>query len=131
MKKILLSILTLFYLTSTTGAMLETHFCMGKLADWSIGHTQSNTCGECGMEKTDKRSNGCCNDERIFVKNTADQKPGNPVLTPAPCFDCPEPRALPNPHDIVLSAVTAKPLGDAEHRRSNTPLYIRISVFRI
>jgi hypothetical protein len=131
MKKLLLSILTLVYLVSTSGAMLETHFCMGKLADWSIGHTQSDTCGTCGMEKSEEQDNGCCTDERTFIKNTTDQKTGNPILTPAPFFESPESLALAYPHDFVLSTVTAKPWGDAENRRSNTPLYILISIFRI
>jgi hypothetical protein len=83
------------------------------------------------MEKTDEQANGCCNDERTFVKNTADQKPGNPIPTPVAFFECTESKALTYPHDIVLSAVTVKPLGDAERRSSNIPLHILISVFRI
>jgi hypothetical protein len=131
MKKPLLTILAFLYILSTTGASLQLHFCMGKLADWSIGHTQSNTCSECGMEKTDEQANGCCNDEQAFIKNTADQKPGHPVQTPVTFFQRTASLALAYPDDIVLSTVSAKPWGDAEHRRSNTPIYLLISSFRI
>ncbi|HSR37787.1 MAG TPA: hypothetical protein VLL95_02640, partial [Phnomibacter sp.] len=82
MKKFILSILTFLYIFGTTGTTLSAHYCMGRLADWSIGHSKEDTCGRCGMEKSGDRDNGCCSDEETFVKNTADQKPGSYPCAP-------------------------------------------------
>ena len=73
-KKFIVTILALVYIGSSTGATVYMHYCMGKLADWGLGHNKSKTCGQCGMEKNDEKDNGCCKDENKFVKNTADQK---------------------------------------------------------
>jgi hypothetical protein len=74
MKKFAVVILALLYITTSTGAMLNLHYCMGELADWELGQTKSKTCGFCGMEKGDEKDNGCCKDEQKFIKNDADQK---------------------------------------------------------
>jgi hypothetical protein len=74
MKKFIAAILALVYLSTSTGANIHMHYCMGKLADWGLGQNKSKTCGECGMEKSDEKDNGCCKDEHKFVKNTTDQK---------------------------------------------------------
>jgi hypothetical protein len=47
---------------------------MGKLADWGLGHNNSETCGNCGMEKSQEKDNDCCKDEYKFIKNDGDQK---------------------------------------------------------
>ncbi len=74
MKKVLTVIIALLYLGSSTGATLHMHYCMGELADWGWGHKESKTCGNCGMEKSSEKDNGCCKDEHKFVKNSSDQK---------------------------------------------------------
>ena len=74
MKKLLIAIVALLYIGSSTGATVHLHYCMGKLADWGIGHDKSENCSQCGMEKTDKKDNGCCKDEHKFIKNITDQK---------------------------------------------------------
>jgi hypothetical protein len=74
MKKIAVVILALLYITTTTGANLNLHYCMGELADWGLGSSKSKTCGFCGMEKGDEKDNGCCKDEQKFIKNDNDQK---------------------------------------------------------
>ncbi len=74
MKKFLTVILALAYMATSTGAALHMHYCMGKLADWGLEHNTSKTCGKCGMDKSGEKDNGCCKDERQFVKNDTDQK---------------------------------------------------------
>ncbi len=74
MKKFITAILALLYISTSTGAVLHMHYCMGELADWSLGHNNSETCGSCGMEKSDEVDNGCCKDEHKFIKNDTDQK---------------------------------------------------------
>jgi len=70
MKKFITAILAILYISTSTGATVYMHYCMGKLADWGLGHNKSSTCGKCGMEK----NNGCCKDEHKFIKNETDQK---------------------------------------------------------
>ncbi len=74
MKKFLAVILTIVYMGTSTGANIHMHYCSGKLADWGLGHNNSKTCGECGMDKSDEKDNGCCKDVNKFVKNDTDQK---------------------------------------------------------
>lgn len=50
------------------------HYCMGKLADWGLGLTNSKTCDKCGMKNSHANDNGCCKDENKFVKNESDQR---------------------------------------------------------
>lgn len=74
MKKILAVIVALVYLSTSTGANIHLHYCMGKLADWGLGQSSANTCSNCGMEKSEGKDNGCCKDDHRFVKNDTDQK---------------------------------------------------------
>lgn len=53
---------------------MHVHYCMGKLAGWEIGLSESNTCGKCGMQKSLQKSNGCCNDESKLLQNNTDQR---------------------------------------------------------
>ena len=74
MKKFLVTILALVYITTSSGAVFHMHYCMGQLADWGLGHNQSKTCSKCGMAKSDEKDNECCKDENKLIKNDSDQK---------------------------------------------------------
>ena len=74
MKKFIVAIFSIFYLAISCGFTVHMHYCMGKLADWDLGHNKSKTCSKCGMEKSNEKDNGCCKDEHKFVKNVSDQK---------------------------------------------------------
>lgn len=83
MKNFIAAIVALLYISTSTGAAIHMHYCMGKLADWSLARNTSKSCGKCGMEKSAKKVNGCCTDEHKFFKNNADQKIGEvsfPIL---------------------------------------------------
>ena len=74
MKKIIIIIVALFYLAVSSGFIVHMHFCMGQLADWSLGQNKSKICSKCGMKESDEKDNGCCRDEYKFIKNNTDQK---------------------------------------------------------
>jgi len=74
MKKFIISIITLIYLGTSIGAVIHMHYCMGELADWGWGHNTSKTCGSCGMNKSDEKYAGCCEDKYQFLKNDTDQR---------------------------------------------------------
>ena len=71
MKKFLVAILALVYLASSSGAVVNLHYGMGKLKSWDLSHTSRNTCGNCGMEKANK---GCCHDEQKQLQTAKDQQ---------------------------------------------------------
>ena len=74
MKKVFIAIFALVYMSTSVGATVQMHFCMGKLAHWGFVSNESKTCSKCGMEKFPKKDNGCCKDEHTFIKNDIDQK---------------------------------------------------------
>lgn len=132
MKRFLVTILALVYISSSTGASIHTHYCMGKLADWSMGQKDSKTCGLCGMEKNNKEDNGCCRDEHKFVKSDTDQKTAQAGFQFVQITSLALPVsliAIPLPHS---SSVTAQnPVSHAPPRGAGVAVYIRNRVFLI
>ena len=72
MKKFLVTILAIIYLAASSGAMVNLHYCMGKLVSWSLSDKKDGICGSCGMQKAGHK--GCCHDEQKLVKIEKDQK---------------------------------------------------------
>jgi hypothetical protein len=87
MKKILATILAFVYLSSSMGATIHLHYCMGKLASWGLIDHESKNCAQCGMVKKTSPSHrmtakmDCCRDEHKQLKTDKDQK-----LSPAEFF---------------------------------------------
>jgi hypothetical protein len=81
-KKILVTILALVYLTASIGATVHMHYCMDKLVSWGFAHQNSDdkSCSYCGMKKTpadkncSKEVKGCCKDEHKQLRLEKDQK---------------------------------------------------------
>ena len=75
MKRILASILLIIYAVTSSGTSIHVHYCMGKLADWSLwSDSREKTCRKCGMEQQENVDNGCCHDVNSWVKIQDDQK---------------------------------------------------------
>lgn len=132
MKKATVLILAILYITTSTGATLSMHYCMGKLADWELGQNKSKSCGFCGMEKGDEKDNGCCKDEQKFIKNDADQKFVEStsylfkVLAPA------ELSVYPALSFFQTASVTEQnPVSNAPPRSKGLAIYIRNRTFLI
>jgi hypothetical protein len=91
MKKILATILAILYLSTSMGATIHLHYCMGKLVAWGLLDSDNKDCVSCGMPKQQAADGcmvamkGCCHDEHKQIKNEKDQKPGqsSPELTRA------------------------------------------------
>ncbi len=65
-KKSLVFILAMLYITLTSGVVVNLHYCMGELAsvEYGVSDNHQEACGECGMEgETD-----CCHTEHQLVK---------------------------------------------------------------
>jgi hypothetical protein len=71
MKKGILSILAVLYLSVTCGVVINFHYCMDRLASTSFFGTEKKKCGQCGMDI--HQSNGCCRDEVLVIKMNNDQ----------------------------------------------------------
>ena len=71
MKKFLIAILAIVYLTVSSGVAMTIHYCKGKISSVDL-LTHSDKCGKCGMKNKDK--NGCCKDEFKIVKLNDSQK---------------------------------------------------------
>ena len=80
MKNLLVAILSIVYITTSTGAIVHVHYCMGEISDWGFGGNSNNTCRKCGMKEIDGKDNGCCKDKVKLVKNNADQKNAKSVI---------------------------------------------------
>jgi hypothetical protein len=63
MKKSLAILLSVVYLAVTSGVAMTVHYCMGEVAAVGLGHSESDKCGDCGMENS-----GCCHDDFKVVK---------------------------------------------------------------
>lgn len=67
MKRLLVTILSILYLASATGATVHIHYCMGKMMSKSLHSSTNDRCGRCGMKKAEEKK-GCCKDEQETVK---------------------------------------------------------------
>ena len=80
MKKVLATILAFVYLSTSMGAVIHLHYCMGKLASWGLIDHESKNCARCGMLKKTSTDHGisagmnCCKDEHKQIKTDKDQK---------------------------------------------------------
>jgi hypothetical protein len=132
MKKFLVAILAFLYISSSTGATVYMHYCMGRLAGAGLEHHSSKTCDKCGMEKAGQKGKGCCKDEHKFFKTQTDQDASitichlqHPVAIALPVFFFEIPAAP------VTNLATENPISHAPPPISSVAVYIRNCVFLI
>jgi hypothetical protein len=63
-KKAAVAILALLYIVTTSGVVVNVHYCMGAVSSVTYGHNEDERCGKCGM----KAKSGCCHSELKVVK---------------------------------------------------------------
>ena len=131
MKNFIVAILSFLYISTSTGATVHMHYCMGELVNWSLGHNNPKICDNCGMEKTDAKDNGCCKDEHKQLKIEKDQKVAEsfkmmqllPSTLPVSFIEVPA---------LNFCCVTEKsPTCHSPPRNSDIAVYIRNCAFRI
>jgi hypothetical protein len=80
MKKVLATILAVIYLSTSIGATVHFHYCMGKLVSWGLTDQHGKDCRFCGMPKKTATEHciaaqqGCCADQHQHVQGTQEQK---------------------------------------------------------
>ena len=70
MKKVILGILSLVYITVASGIVINLHYCMGRISEVGYIYKASDQCDKCGM----KNMEGCCHSEFKIVKISDDQQ---------------------------------------------------------
>ena len=130
MKKFIVSILAVLYLSSSIGATVHLHYCMDKLIGWSLEHSKGNRCSTCGMIKKQK-AKSCCKDEYKQLKLQNDQKAAASYQS----IQLSSVAILTNffitPSVNLTSLTEENPLSHAPPGSKSIPLYIRNSVFLI
>ena len=71
MKRIIAFIVAIVYITSTSGAVITTHYCAGKIKSVSLNIAAKT----CGCKPSD--SKGCCKTEQKLVKLNDTHKSSN------------------------------------------------------
>lgn len=132
MKKFLVAILAFLYISTSTGATLHVHYCMGELADWGFGHHDSRNCSKCGMDEAKQKEKGCCKDENKFLKNNADQKVTELAFPLLQLFAVTLPPAfIELPRNAFPFITEVNPINNDPPRNNGVAIYIHIRVFLI
>lgn len=132
MKKILITILAIVYLTASSGATINMHYCMGKLIHWDLFNKQTtrSKCNVCGMQQSGHK--GCCKDEQKVLQIDKDQKKSEPsflsfkIISEALVVTYSELPTLP-----ISSIVRENTIAHAPPRPGSVPIFVLNCNFRI
>jgi len=131
MKQLLITLLSILYMTSATGATVHVHYCMGKFVQAGFTNQEDEECGRCGMKK--EASKSCCKDEHKTIKSSDHQSAKVDfechyliALVPSPLYDMGS-NNIPfhNLHLLPATIVHPPPLWRV------CPLYLSIRNFRV
>jgi hypothetical protein len=132
MKRFIISILAFLYISTSTGATIHLHYCMGKLVNWNLQLKSGDRCGKCGMKTNHKsKNNGCCRDEYKQIKSEKDQKLSQVVFALNHPASIAIPASAIELSSIFLIAITETNLVSNALPRSRSALYLRNCVFLI
>lgn len=67
MKRLLTLFIALIYLVMSTGFVMNSHYCMGKLSSIELGRSEVKKC-ICGMRIDSAKKNKCCHSKIEVVK---------------------------------------------------------------
>lgn len=67
MKRLLTLFIALIYLVMSTGFVMNSHYCMGKLSSIELGRSEVKKC-ICGMRIDSTKKNKCCHSKIDVVK---------------------------------------------------------------
>lgn len=132
MKKFAVTTLALVYLSSSIGATMHMHYCMGEVASWGLGNQESKTCSNCGMEKSEQNDKGCCKDKDTFLKNSIDQKVTESFFQIKQLMTAGMPSSFAEIPSFIIPSVTEEdPISPAPPPNHGIPIYILNCFYRI
>ena len=132
MKKFLVTILAIVYITVSSGATINMHYCMGKLMNWDLTniHNPQSKCGTCGMEKSGHK--GCCTDKQKILQIEKNQKKSEPAFQSLiSSSEATTVSYTELPFANIFSFVTGNPGTHAPPRLGTVPIFIINCNFRI
>jgi len=130
MKRILVTILAIFYLGVSSGATLQFHYCMGKLVDWELSSKISEKCDKCGMKKGSTKD--CCKtSEKQFKVDNSHKASGNDFLLKVSTTDLLFSGYALNNQIVVFSNTSDHPFANAPPGLSDVSVFLRNCNFRI
>ena len=138
MKRVIASILAVLYLSTSMGATVHLHYCMGHLVGWGLVDRESKDCIACGMAKGRAMTGcsvgmkNCCHDEHKHLQNSRAQKPAQdwtewnlaPALAAAPLW-----QGWNEP--VFVTPVLARPVAHGPPLIGGVPFFLRHCNFRI
>lgn len=130
MSRVILFLAIVCLLTLTGGMTMHVHFCMNKVEGISLFAGSDHQCDACGMFQQD--SNGCCHQEKQFVKLFQDQYPPlffSYSISPASAYVSPLEFILPARLGRMGKESMEKEVRPPD--RSYPPSYVLHRVFRI
>ena len=131
MKKLLITVLAVFYLSVSSGATVHFHYCMGELIEWGLTNDnleKAADCSNCGMKKG--VSEDCCKVQKQEYKLKESQK--TLVISIQPEAFALAPVTYPDFTQILSSSPTDLiPESNAPPRTLKTAVFIRNCNFRI
>jgi hypothetical protein len=132
MKRILLTILAIFYLGISSGATVHFHYCMGKLVKWGLERQSAKLCDFCGMPMAAAKKKSCCKDVEQQAKVEKSQKTNQAIYK----FDqLSSAILLPEMFNNCLLQIpvkiTREALSNAPPDGQQIPVYIRNCTYRI
>ena len=138
MKKFAATILAIIYLSTSMGATVHLHYCMGKLFSWSLTDKDSKNCGLCGMPKSGMSGHcitakdGCCKDKHAHIQLDKDQKTTDAAYQFLNISFIAIPATTAAFSDLyVVSYILGYPTTNAPPERDKVPVFIRNCTFRI
>lgn len=137
-KKFFATILAVVYLSTSMGATVHLHYCMGKLFSWGLTDHDTQNCGQCGMPKNTKDGHcmaikdGCCKDKQAVVKLDKDQKTSEFAYKfQNPAFEAIPVSPVQPVSTYIVSYITGYPTTNAPPDRGKVPVFLRNCNFRI
>jgi len=138
MKKVLASILAVFYLSTSMGATVHFHYCMGRLVSWGLTENSGKTCDFCGMQKMGSPGEcmvgmkNCCHEESKQIRSNKDQKAAQEsyFITKVTSAGAYLPARVWE-NEIILSTVLSQPLPHGPPLVTSLPAFLRNCNFRI
>jgi hypothetical protein len=137
MKRVVAFILMVLYLSTSMGATVYMHYCMGQLVGWGLVDRESRDCVACGMAKARAMQEcsvgmkNCCHDDHKHFQSDRAQKPAQgwaewnltPALAVLPGAVWIEP--------ATLAITLARPVANGPPLAENVPVFLRNCNFRI
>jgi hypothetical protein len=138
MKKVLATILAFIYLSTSMGATVHLHYCMGKLMSWGLLDKENKSCTFCGMAKTGNDEKclssgmGCCKDEQKLIQTDKDQKVTQSEVQLIKIFpDAIAANHLDHTNLRIFSSTIEYPIANAPPKIGKVPVFLLNRNFRI